>query len=283
MDEACEFLKRINYYRFKVYLRPFLDQPNNLYRPGATFEQGVDLYRFDDELRDLCFTIIGRLEVKIRSRLDQTISAHTNNPFWYLVDSNFNDRLKMEEIAQKISSDFKCSSDDFTNYFKAKYYNNANSKFKHLPPFWIAAELLTFGTILRLFKSVKKSTIAGKNVNKMDALAREFGAKNLKVFNGWLAAMRDVRNRCAHHSRLWNCNYREPAEIRKMLDPNCLPPRQNRIYLILVALHIMCKSMDIQADIRDRLQSLIGNHPAVTPYLGSIGFHMDWALDPVWN
>jgi len=57
----------------------------------------------------------------------------------------------------------------------------------------------------------KSSFSLPQNKNVLDNLSQAFGAKNLKELNSWLKLIRDVRNRVAHHSRVWNCNYREPT------------------------------------------------------------------------
>lgn len=56
-QNAQEFLENVNYYRFKVYLWPFLDATQSFYVANSTFEQGVELYRFDEELRNFIFTM----------------------------------------------------------------------------------------------------------------------------------------------------------------------------------------------------------------------------------
>lgn len=82
--EAKRFIENVNYYRFKAYLWPFLDENLAFYLSPSSFEQGVELYRFDEELRNYIFSIICRIEIKLRSKLDQVVASHTNNPFWYL-------------------------------------------------------------------------------------------------------------------------------------------------------------------------------------------------------
>lgn len=278
-------LRNINYYRFKVYLRPFLDVSTNTFHPGSTFEQGLDLYRFDDELRDLLFTVVGRLEVKLRSRLDQVVSEHINDPFWYLQDSVFNGRKmgKIHGVRGKINNAFQSSRDDFTNHFKTKYVNIINSSYKHLPPFWLAAELTTFGHILALFDSLEKPRFNVRgSTNKLDDLANEFGAGNLQTLNSWLLGVRDIRNRCAHHSRLWNSNFRAPRGGNNLLDPSLPTPNTNRIYLILMTIHIMCKNIGVDISLSTQLGDLIRKHPAVDRYLPSMGFPNNWHTDPAW-
>ena len=62
---AEKILSEINYYKFKMYLHPFLDPtlPKKYY-VGTKFEDALALYRFDDKLRDILFSIIGRIEIK---------------------------------------------------------------------------------------------------------------------------------------------------------------------------------------------------------------------------
>ena len=57
---ACEnrastlfWLKQIGYYRLSAYFIPFKDAATGSFRSGITFEQIIDLYKFDVDLRRL--------------------------------------------------------------------------------------------------------------------------------------------------------------------------------------------------------------------------------------
>ena len=43
------YLRHIGYYRFSAYLYPLLTTPkeNHVFKPGAAFNQALDMYRFD--------------------------------------------------------------------------------------------------------------------------------------------------------------------------------------------------------------------------------------------
>ena len=211
------FLENINYYRFKIYLRPFYNDSTKNYHPNSCFNNGVDLYRFDEDLRNLLFSIISKLEIKLRTRLDQKITSFTGNPFWYLDNTLFLNRSSVDNCLLKLASEFHRSKDEFSNHFKEKYINNSeNHNYKQLPPFWMLAELATFGNILTLYKEIDKEKFNSRGIpNQLDTLAKEFGANNIKTLNSWLGCIRDVRNRCAHHSRIWNSNYRNPSGINQ--------------------------------------------------------------------
>lgn len=53
----------------KGYLYPLQsDKVNHIYKPNATFEQALDMYRFDSSLRRLLFKRIEQKEVSIRTK-----------------------------------------------------------------------------------------------------------------------------------------------------------------------------------------------------------------------
>ena len=54
------YLRHIGYYRFSAYLYPLQTIPkeNHVFKSGATFNQALDMYRFDRHLRLLMFNEI---------------------------------------------------------------------------------------------------------------------------------------------------------------------------------------------------------------------------------
>ncbi|QEN04081.1 Abi family protein [Thiospirochaeta perfilievii] len=280
-ESAESFLSKINYHRFKIYLKPLWDKNNNCYNSDYTFEDAIELYRFDDELRDLLFTIIGRIEIKLRTRLDHTISNYTNDPFWYLNDKWFN-KNSAYRFRSKLNSNFLQSQDSDSLHFKNNYINDKNANYKNLPPFWAIIELSTFGTMMDIFKALNKDEFkfSGKE-NALDTLSKEFGANNLKVLNSWIVSIRDIRNKCAHHARLWNSNLREPSSIKKLLSKP--PAHPNRIYLFFIVVEILCNNLDIDINIKEELTKLFGKYPAVNYFKDSMGVPDNWSDDIFWE
>ena len=112
----------------------------------------------------------------------------------------------------------------------------------------------------------------------LDKLSREFGAKNLKELNSWLKLIRDVRNRVAHHSRVWNCNYREPNGIRQILATDIQPSQPNKIYLCFIILEIMKQNEIVDFDIKEELKKLLDKYPTVKKHLNSMGIPQEWLI-----
>ena len=69
---AKKVLGEVSYFRFAAYLRPMeADKNTHQFKPDSTFENAVSLYEFDNELRQLLFSAIQRIEVAMRSKIIQ--------------------------------------------------------------------------------------------------------------------------------------------------------------------------------------------------------------------
>lgn len=287
---AEKLLSQISYYHFKIYLHPLIDKngPNKKhYMNNTFFETGVELYRFDEELRSLMFKVIAKIEVKLRSRLDHTISGISSDPFWYLDNSWFytpGNTRNIDSIRDRIASDFNREGEMYAKNYRSKYYNERHDKYKNLPPFWIASELISLGQVLKLYDSIDftyLNNLPAPNNLALNDLAREFGAGNYKILVNWIQRLRDVRNRCAHHSRLWNAKLAAPSNINSLLVH--MPTQSNRPYGTIVVVHKMMKSLQINSiSLRHELHSLFVKYPESINYMSEAGFPANWLADPFW-
>lgn len=276
---ALKVLSSVNYFRFKIYLRPLLDVDTKQYLPDATFENALELYYFDEELKNILFKLISKIEINLRTKLDQYIASFTDNPFWYLDNRYFSNSYKIQNTRVSLRNEFLRSKDDFILHFKENYINNISNDFKEMPPFWNISELSTFGNILSIFDTLNKASFSlSQNKNVLDNLSQEFGAKNLKELNSWLKLIRDVRNRVAHHSRVWNCNYREPTGIRQTLDVDTQPSQPNKIYLFFIVLEIMKQNEILDISIQSEFKKLLDKYPTLNNYLNSMGIPKRWLV-----
>lgn len=272
-------LSGINYFRFKIYLRPFLDVSTKTYKANSTFEDAYALYCFDADLKNTLYGMTGEIEVALRTKLEQFVTSYLDEPFWYLEDNYFSDKNKIHTTRVSLKNEFLRSKDDFSVHFKDKYINEASNDFKELPPFWIISELSTFGNILAIYESIDKKPFAlQQNKNILDNLAQEFGAKNLKELNSWLKLIRDVRNRVAHHNRVWNCNYREPSGIKQQLAQNLQPTVSNKIYLFLIILETLHANNIVDKNIKSEFKLLLNTYPQVANFLNSMGIPKGWII-----
>ena len=73
--QALEQLRIISYFRLANYLRPMeQDKEKHTFKPNSTFENALNLYYFDKELRALIFTVIQSIEIALRTKIIHHVS-----------------------------------------------------------------------------------------------------------------------------------------------------------------------------------------------------------------
>ena len=69
-ERVARYLQNISYFHLSGYMYPFLaDKKQHQYKPNSSFDNIVNLYRFDRELRVLIFSTIEKIEIAIRSQI----------------------------------------------------------------------------------------------------------------------------------------------------------------------------------------------------------------------
>ena len=154
-----------------------------------------------------------------------------------------------------------------------------------MPPFWIVSETMMFGDMKNIYESLKKNQFTSKPKNELDKLANEFGAINLAELNTWLIYIKLIRNRCAHHSRVWNAHYFSVANITqtKFNRLTIAPKNPNRIYSFFVILNIIIKKLNLNINLKDEIQYLMLEYPIFDEMKESAGFPINWDTDSFWN
>ena len=82
-EQAKHYLRHLNYYRLSGYWLPFEANHNpHTFTPGTNFNQVIDLYVFDRELRLLIMDAVERVEVSVRTpwayHLSQKYGPHAH-------------------------------------------------------------------------------------------------------------------------------------------------------------------------------------------------------------
>jgi abortive infection bacteriophage resistance protein len=80
-DMALAYVQQISYYRLSAYFLPYQSEKDT-FIAGTTFDQIIQTYAFDRELRLLVFDCIERIEIAIRTQLIYQMSMHHNDPHW---------------------------------------------------------------------------------------------------------------------------------------------------------------------------------------------------------
>lgn len=190
---ASHYLQHLSYYRLRAYWMSFeVTSPNagdHLFRQGTTFDQVIDLYSFDRNLRLLVLNGIERIEVSFRGVWAYRLALQYG-PHGYLRSDIYSGYKTFVKQTAHFMREVEQSKERFI-----KHYNNTYTQ-PELPPVWAAAELLSLGSLSKWIDLLK---------HRADRVAiANVYALNDAYFKSFCHHLTYVRNICAHHSRLWN-------------------------------------------------------------------------------
>lgn len=196
-QEATQMLKRIGYCHLSLYSFPFektfpqRENRTHEYAQGTYFEDVVDLYYFDNDLRGILTTNLTKIEKSFRAYLSDTVS----NQYPELQDWFVSPQVVSEEYLK----DFKktvYSSSQIKNSILIKEHHKKYPTDK-FAPIWEIMECMTFGNIFHLYRHLLDDKL------KL-AIATNYGCQNKWVFKNYLKTIKDIRNTCAHGVCLYN-------------------------------------------------------------------------------
>lgn len=288
------------------------------FRTNTKFSDAVEFYVFDKKMRLIALDALERIEIGLRadiavffgkkgslahrdkSLLDgsfttqfmsesdiiKIINLHNNGMSEADIASSMSLKkkkvsyvLNYTEEARSIGHDdwlsriddkLRSSKEDFAKHFKTNYPLD-------VLPIWMAVELWDFGTISRFFSGMK--------TKDRDFIANKYRISDGKTLEAWIRHLNDVRNICAHHSRLWN---RSMQMIVPKIKSESIPDmahitERNRFYASASIMNFMLKTINPSSSWQDRfiehVKSLKENS-CVT--LNSAGFPDDWDKHNLW-
>lgn len=310
-DDIDRYLNFISYYRLSAYTIPF-QKPipigytkTHEFIHNITFDNILNLYVFDRELRLLILDAIDRVEIAIRSQVCNVLCMQSSNPFWYTDEKYFDQsysckrllagiekqlleekqRLQRDEKninERKISSDEKeilksrVRKENFLRHYLSKY----NSP--KLPPSWMMIEMLTWGELSHLYSGLKL-------IQAKKKIAQNMGL-HAEVMESWLKTLNDVRNICAHHGRLWNKEFGRSIKIPTSNSilwlkssfslKNPTIRYEKRIYSVIVALQVLLYKISPHSKWAQRFKQLLDKYPQVSKE--HMGIPENWYKDIFW-
>lgn len=276
-NEAAAYLFNISYYRLCLYTFPFQDNREEtgfrFRRNDIHFRDIVDLYVFDRRMRTLIFNAIEKIEVALRTKIVQVYAETTGNSHWYLDRSLYRDGYP--ELMRHLKGDVGRSNEDFLKHYKEKYTNPS------MPPSWMAFEVISFATLGKMYQSLKLD-------ERKKSIARSLGLPNIEILENWMHAISNLRNCCAHHSRVWNRRFTVSVKLPYntrfgFMDKSTIAGlRTNKLFPVLSCvayiLNVISPGNEFRANVRHLL-----NSGCRLLYLKDIGFPDNWESLPVWR
>lgn len=313
-QKADRELRRIGYYRLSGYWYPFRQQAASesarrpsVFVPGTSLEVVLEVYAFDETLRTALLTAISRVEVGLRFRIGHLLGRH--GPFAHCDPANLDPKWSAQQ-ARSCSSP-SCShcawmSSDHDSWLERQLATESVSKeafTAHIHdnygkplPVWVATEVMSFGALNRLLNGMTQSD--------RQQLAADFdiidahGNGDASVLINWVEHLRQVRNACAHHARVWNKNFdatlsvpRGVPEIAHLNSaregakgPTIPSSAVRHIYGTLVILNFLLARIVDDRTCQDSIRVEIERFTAEKPTrLKAMGFPAGWPAEDIWQ
>jgi len=270
-QRAINYLTNIGYFRFSAYLYPLLDMPkeNHIYKSDTNFNMALDMYRFDRKLRILLFNEIEKIEVAIRSAMNNIITDVLGDVFWMTNAINFCNHAIFAKTTALIQTEIEKTKEEFIEHFKSKYSNP-------FPPAWMISEIIPLGVLYNVFNNLKSKSIKKK-------VAISFGLP-LPTFTSWMLVLSNLRNLCGHHARLWN---KEIPILSHNLNNPVFPwitpdiTDMKRIYFRICIIKYLLFTVSPNNRFTQKLKSLLDEYTTID--IRAMGFPVNWENEPLWK
>ena len=191
-DHVKRVLSTVNYYRLTTYGK-HLRRPDDPERflDGVSLDHLCALYEFDMGLRHQLLPVLEFFEVQLRAKISYHL-AMAYGSTGYTDAVHFRQSRQCQGWHKDLMNKFRtevrrCDDLAFVRHHKEKY----GGKF----PIWAAVELFSFGMLAQLYDIMTE--------DDQRAVSRDYSLTPEELA-ALIGSCVDVRNICAHYSRLYN-------------------------------------------------------------------------------
>ncbi|MCI6157766.1 MAG: Abi family protein [Peptoniphilaceae bacterium] len=219
---AKEILRKVNYYRLSGYgigLKKFNNK--EYYKDSVTIEHLFKLYCFDSQFKNNLMRTIEQIEIELRTQIAYHLSVKYG-PDVLMNAKNFIYKVNKEGqtiysiINENLNKEIKRQRNKpFVKHHIKKY----DGKF----PIWVSVELMTFGTLSSLLSILKDED--QKEISN-------YYNTDPKYLKNWILCLVEVRNICAHYTRLYNMPLKENPRLYS--ENEQYKGKQNKVFPILL-------------------------------------------------
>ena len=279
---AMRKLSQIGYYRLSGFWypcrRPKFDNDGKFLKDAETglpvrddrfqdninFNDIIDLYLFDKKLRQLMLDGIERIEIYMRSIVAHEIGRI--DPLAYKKKEFINPKVTQtkkksgravnhwDEWTKRLDKLIRCSKEDCIVWHRKK---------RQPIPFWAVIECWDYGLMSKYFQNL--------NGRYQKKIIQRLEFTNIATLKNWLTEINILRNKCAHHSRIWNRSSVSPISLKGFeADPyfqklNLSLEARRRIYGQAAVIWYFVQKIGPSSDWIRKVADLVDSKPALEP------------------
>lgn len=172
---------------------------------------------------------------------------------------------------EKIKEEISRSHEEYIKEHIEKY---DDPKF---PPSWKTMEVVSFGTLSKLFSNIKDTRIKKE-------ISLSFRLPSYLFLENWMKCAVVLRNCCAHHTRLWNRRFslipKYPANLPAPWIDTPLR-RPEKLYGQLCCIEYLEQSIAPNSNLKNNIINLLEEYKDID--LKAMGFQSNWKNQPLWK
>ena len=246
-DYAISSLKKVSYFALICgYKDPFMNPTTKKYKDGTSINHIIELYKFDELLRDLFLMNMMKIERNIRSLISYYFcEKFGDEQKEYLDVNNYNyisqNKTRINKLVGILS--------DLTSSNNHSYISHHRLNHKNVP-LWVLANAMTFGEISKMYALLQQSM--------QSSISKNFDGVMWQDLTKMLDSMTCYRNICAHGERLYShrINSIPDTDIHKRMNI----PQKGQAYIFgkndLFAVVIMFKYLLYPEDFTEFISKL---------------------------
>lgn len=277
-DHISDFLQYVSFFRLNRYLPKLIDDndSNNEKSCGKAYsiDEIISTYIFDRKLRLLVLEAIEQIEIGVRTVISNEMALRYG-AHWYMNKQYFIQSYNHSGFIKKILTEIKCFTKHDSKKHKDReaFINEYYQKYvtPKLPPIWMIAELLSFGTWSLLFANLN-------NREDQKVISQNFKL-NYKVMTSWLHTLSYLRNLCAHHCCIWNRDFTLIPLVAKDYANNLTANKKFSAQAAVI--QVFLKNMYSNNNWSNRLITLVNDHPFID--LKQMGLNSGWHNNRFWQ
>jgi abortive infection bacteriophage resistance protein len=221
------------------------------------------LYTFDSIFRNKLIHVIEQLEIQLRTQISNYLALKYGSE-GYMNPDHFTDKKTKDGVLvhTTVIESFMKERDHQKNEPFVKHHMD---KYEGHFPIWVAIELYTFGNLSSLYSIME----AGDRKE----IAKLYNTEP-KYLGSWILALVEIRNICAHYSRLYNMPLKQTPYLYSEYQKYKSGMR-NKVFPAIIAVKRMLDSDARWADFETQLEALMDEYNDVV-ILSFMGFPKEW-------
>lgn len=276
-ENAKDILSRIGYFPLmEGYKHLFRKQNSNIYKTETTFDEIVNLYYFDEKLRELFLRYLLRIERHLRTLISYYfVECYGISQDEYLNVNNYNNSRKYKNVINKLVVILEKTTNT-TDYNYINYYRDTYGNL----PLWVTTNVLTFGSLSKMFTVLPQSI--------KSRICKHFNNINQNQMDSFLSVLTKYRNVCAHGECLFSYKTVDSISDTSLHEKLKLPKKGNQyikgkqdLFAVVIVFRYLLPNSDFLTFKRKLIMEIenvvqLNQHVSREELLDLMGFSNNW-------